>query len=93
MTTPPSYPVHVYSRPGCMPCKRTKQLLDKAGVGYVEHDVQASPDAAETVRALGYSSVPVVTVTLPDGIDHWSGYRPEQITALTYLAGREPSDD
>jgi glutaredoxin-like protein NrdH len=56
---------------------------------YVEHDVQASPEAAETVRALGYSSVPVVTVQLPDGQDHWSGYRPDQITALTYLAGAE----
>jgi glutaredoxin-like protein NrdH len=85
----PDHDVHVYSRPNCMPCKRTKQLLDKAGVGYVEYDVDASPEAAETVRALGYSSVPVVTVTLPDGIDHWSGYRLDHINALTYLAGSD----
>lgn len=75
-----------------MPCKRTKDLLGRAGVVFTEHDVDASPEAAEAVRALGYTSVPVVTVALPDGVDHWSGYRPDQITALTYLAGQETAD-
>lgn len=81
--------VHVFTRPGCMPCARTKTLLDRAGVHYTPRDVEADPAAAQEVRELGYTAVPVVTVQLPDGVDHWSGYKPEQIRALCYLAGGE----
>lgn len=35
---------------------------------------------------MGYSATPVVTVQLPDGLDHWSGYKDERCNALAYLA-------
>lgn len=82
------YQVRVYTRPGCMPCQRTKTLLDQASVPYTEIDVATDPAAAERVRALGHSSAPVVTVELPDGLDHWSGYDRAKIDALCYLAGK-----
>jgi glutaredoxin-like protein NrdH len=77
--------IDVYSRPNCMPCKMTKRALHDAGATYTEHDVSADPDAAQRVRDLGYAAVPVVTVTLPDGLDHWHGYRAEKLAAAVYL--------
>lgn len=78
--------VDVYTRPSCMPCRMTKRHLDRLGVPYTEHDVSADEAAAQRVQDLGYAGVPVVTVTLPDGVDHWHGYRDEQLDALGYLA-------
>lgn len=86
-SVPCALDVHVYSRPGCMPCRRTKLLLDRAGVPYTAHDVEADPAAADRVRELGHTTVPVVTVQLPDGLGHWAGYRPEHVAALCYIAG------
>lgn len=77
--------IDVYSRPGCMPCKATKRILDQAGAHYTEHDVTTDDAAAQRVRALGYGGVPVVTVTLPDGIDHWHGHSPEKLAAAACL--------
>lgn len=77
--------IDVYSRPNCMPCKMTKRALDQAGAHYVEHDVSVDDAAAQRVRDLGYASVPVVTVTLPDGLDHWHGYHREKLAAAVYL--------
>lgn len=78
--------VDVYSQPSCMQCKLTKKALDRHGVPYAEHDVSVDDDAADRVRALGYAGVPVVAVTLPDGVDHWHGFRPDQLDALACLA-------
>lgn len=77
--------IDVYSRPNCMPCKMTKRALDQAGAAYAEHDVSVDADAAQRVRDLGYSAVPVVTVTLPDGVDHWHGYHKDKLAAAAYL--------
>lgn len=77
--------IDVYSRPGCMPCKATKRILDQAGAAYTEHDVTTEPEALQRVRDLGYGGVPVVAVTLPDGIDHWHGHSPEKLAAAAWL--------
>lgn len=77
--------ITVYTSPDCMPCRGTKRVLDKAGVAYTLVDVSTSTEAVETLKQLGYTSTPVVTVDLPDGIDHWSGHRPDRLDALVYL--------
>ena len=78
--------ITVYTKPMCIPCRATLRALDMAGVRYVERDIASDSTAEEVVRALGYATAPVVTVHLPDGVDHWSGYKPDQLAALAYLA-------
>lgn len=77
--------ITVYSKPDCMQCVATKRAFDKRGVTYQAVDVTESPEALAFVRELGYSAMPVVTVNLPDGLDHWSGLRMDQIDATAYI--------
>ncbi|WP_084847248.1 glutaredoxin-like protein NrdH [Prescottella equi] len=77
--------VTVYTSPNCMPCRGTKRALDKAKVPYTVVDISESPDAVEYLKQLGHTQTPVVTVELPDGLDHWSGLRPDRIKALEHL--------
>lgn len=64
----------------CQRCKLTKQVMDQKGVEYLEVDIRTNPAAREyVVDDLGYSEAPVVVV---DEHDHWSGFRPDQITRI-----------
>ena len=81
-----SYPaVTVYSKPDCVQCDRTKSRLERAGVPFTEVDVTQEPTALDYItRDLGYSAAPVVCVAQDNEDDrHWSGFRPDRLTALT----------
>lgn len=80
--------VTVYSTgPSCVRCTMTKQALRKHGVDSVEVDIRTSDAAREYVTAeLGYSEAPVVVVEDGTGQDHWSGFRPDQITRVAQHA-------
>ena len=69
--------ITVYSKPGCPGCMATKRSLDKSGAAYRIVDVTLDPTAADEVRELGYSALPVVVY----GQENWSGFRPDRITA------------
>ena len=75
--------ITVYSKPACVGCKATYRYLDKAGLEYDVVDVTESPEAAELVSSLGYTSVPVVVA----GEDHWSGFKIDRIKALAQPEG------
>ncbi|WPF83950.1 glutaredoxin-like protein NrdH [Sanguibacter sp. 4.1] len=72
-------PVTVYSKPAGVQCDATYRALDKHGIAYDVVDLTQDPTALELVRSLGYLQAPVVIA----GDTHWSGFRPDQITALT----------
>ncbi len=72
-------PVTVYSKPACVQCDATYRALDKHGIAYDVVDLTQDSTALELVRSLGYLQAPVVIA----GNTHWSGFRPDQITALT----------
>ena len=74
--------VTVYSKPACVQCDATYRALDKKGIEYTVVDISADVDALERVRALGYLQAPVVVA----GEESWSGFRPDQITALANRA-------
>lgn len=74
--------VTVYTKPSCVQCNATKRALAKAGLAYREVDLTQDAEALETVKAMGYQSAPVV---FAEG-DHWSGFRPDKIKALTATA-------
>ncbi len=70
--------VTVYSKPACVQCTATTRELDRRGVAYKYIDLTEDADAMNRVRDLGYMQAPVVVV----GDDHWSGFRPDKISAL-----------
>jgi len=72
-------PITVYSKPACVQCDATYRALDKHGIAYDVVDLTQDPTALKLVRSLGYLQAPVVVA----GDTHWSGFRPDQITALT----------
>ncbi|CAM3231095.1 redoxin NrdH [Prescottella defluvii] len=71
--------ITVYTKPACVQCNATYRALDKAGLEYDIVDISESPEARDYVMALGYLQAPVVVA----GDDHWSGFRPDRIKALT----------
>lgn len=72
-------PVTVYSKPACVQCDATYRALNKHGIAYDVVDLTQDPTALEIVRSLGYLQAPVVVA----GENHWSGFRPDRISALT----------
>ncbi|ONI65409.1 NrdH-redoxin [Leifsonia sp. ALI-44-B] len=75
--------VTVYSKPNCQQCRMTYTMLDRAEVEYVVVDVSENAEALRYItEELGYSQAPVV-VDEHTNENHWSGFRPDKITALS----------
>lgn len=70
--------ITVYTLPSCVQCESTKRVLDKNNVEYSVIDLSEDEVAYEMVKSLGYQSAPVVIA----GEEHWSGFRPELLSAL-----------
>jgi glutaredoxin-like protein NrdH len=71
----------IYSKPDCVQCNATYRALDKHGIAYEVIDLTKDAVALGQVRAMGYQQVPVIVA----GDDHWSGFRPDKISALRQL--------
>jgi len=56
--------VEIYTSPMCGFCYRAKDLLDRKGISYIEHDVMSTPGAkAEMMeRANGRRTVPQIFI-------------------------------
>ncbi|OBF13084.1 MULTISPECIES: redoxin NrdH [unclassified Mycobacterium] len=74
--------ITVYTKPACVQCSATFKALDKQGIGYEKVDITLDNEARDYVMALGYLQAPVVVA----GNDHWSGFRPDRIKALSEAA-------
>jgi glutaredoxin-like protein NrdH len=74
--------VTVYTKPACVQCNATYKALEKQGIDYSVVDITTTPEARDYVLALGYLQAPVVVA----GDEHWSGFRPDRIKALTHAA-------
>jgi glutaredoxin-like protein NrdH len=70
--------ITVYSKPACVQCEATYRALGKAGLEYSVVDISEDAEALDLVRGLGYLQAPVVIADET----HWSGFRPDQISAL-----------
>ncbi|NRP20786.1 Glutaredoxin-like protein NrdH [Ensifer adhaerens] len=71
--------VTVYSKPACVQCTATYRALDRKGVNYEVIDISIDEDALQMVKGLGYMQLPVVVA----GPEHWAGFRPDKISALS----------
>jgi glutaredoxin-like protein NrdH len=79
MTTSNDVSVTVYTKPACVQCNATYLTLDKQDLAYRKVDLTQDAGARDYVMALGYLQAPVVVA----GTQHWSGFRPDRIKALT----------
>lgn len=73
--------VIVYTLPDCIQCEMTKKYLDRNNVQYSTVDMSEDKEASENISKLGYKQAPVVVYNN----FHWSGFRPDKITALRLL--------
>jgi glutaredoxin-like protein NrdH len=71
--------VTVYTLPSCVQCESTKKYLSKLEVEFKTIDLSEDEIAMDLVKSLGYQAAPVVVF----GDDHWSGFRPDKLDALT----------
>lgn len=72
----------VYTTPSCQQCTMTKNWLTKNAIPFEAVDLTQSPESAEFVKELGYSSAPVVVTAQGS----WSGFRPDLLAPLVNAA-------
>lgn len=62
--------ITIMTKPGCFPCKKTKEIFDRADVQYAEKDLTTlSAEELDKLRNDGFSSAPIV---ITDN-DKWAG--------------------
>jgi glutaredoxin-like protein NrdH len=71
--------ITVYTKPGCVQCIATIRKLEKLGLTYGTVDLSVDADAADYVKSLGHLQAPVIVAAG----EHWSGYRPDRLAALS----------
>ena len=71
--------ITVYSKPACVQCTATTRALAARGLAFDLIDLTEDVAALARVTELGYRQVPVVMA----GDDHWAGFRPDKISALS----------
>lgn len=76
------YMVTVFSKPSCVQCSMTLRALDRQGISYQVLDVAQDSAAHARITSWGYRQVPVVLA----GDEHWSGFRPDRIAAISQPA-------
>ncbi|HBM58851.1 glutaredoxin-like protein NrdH [Salipiger marinus] len=69
----------VYSKPACVQCTATTRALAARGLEFELVDLTEDAQALARVTELGYRQAPVVMA----GDDHWAGFRPDKIGALS----------
>ncbi|WP_336804083.1 glutaredoxin-like protein NrdH [Erwinia aphidicola] len=72
----------IYTKDNCVQCNATKNAIDKKGIDYQLINLDHEPTHVDALKSLGYRQVPVVMAEQ----DHWSGFRPDKIQALSQLA-------
>ncbi|MEM6048974.1 glutaredoxin-like protein NrdH [Erwinia sp. P7711] len=75
----------IYTKNNCVQCNATKNAMDKQGLAYQLINLDQQPGETEKLKSLGYRQLPVVMAAE----DHWSGFRPDKISALRQLAAAE----
>lgn len=76
--------VTVYTSPACMACVQTKRHLDRRGISYTEKPLDGD-NAAAAIES-GFTTAPVMCVSVDGREDSWDGYRPDRIDAIARVA-------
>ena len=80
-------PVTMLTKPQCVQCRMTAQLLNEAGVDYQVIDLTESEAAMEWAQDHDFRAAPIVVVgeMSTEDFDAWAGFRPDKIAALAAL--------
>ena len=70
--------VQVYTKPNCIQCKMTKQLLASKGVTFQEFNLLDYPEKVDEFKDQGFMSAPIIITDT----DCWSGFQPTKINDL-----------
>ncbi len=54
--------ITLYATAWCGYCAKTRDLFEKAGVAFVEFDIEKSPEGARQYEALGAQGVPISVI-------------------------------
>ena len=73
--------ITLFTRNGCPQCRMTKRYLDTHKIPFTEHNINEEPQYIDYLKQKGFQQVPVLEA---DGLDSFSGFRPD---ALKQLAG------
>ena len=74
--------VIVYTRPGCMQCRATTNMLDSRGIKYELVDISNKPQVIERFMREGHRNIPVVAAYKDYESIVWNGFRPDLIKKL-----------
>lgn len=74
--------VIVYTKPGCMQCRATTNMLDSRGIKYELVDISNKPEVVERFTREGHRNLPVVAVSKDYESIVWNGFRPDLIKKL-----------
>lgn len=69
----------VYSKANCMPCGFTKRFLSENNIPFEERNVTEQPEFEADVKALGFSTLPVIKI---DGQEPFFGFQPDRLATL-----------
>lgn len=80
--------IELLSKPSCVQCTASKRAFDNNGLEYSIIDMTQDEQALATAKGLGYMAAPVIVVRDSEGtiVDHFSGFNPEKIKALSAIA-------
>jgi glutaredoxin-like protein NrdH len=76
--------VTVWTKSACPQCTLTKNLMKRKGIEYTEADLEADPDQLARFKEEGLMQAPIIVLG-HDG-RRWTGFRPDLIEELAYLA-------
>jgi len=71
--------ITVYSKPACMACKMSANVLQRSDVEFNYINTEEDDVARTFVEELGYRTLPVVYVN--EEI-HWAGFKPERLREI-----------
>lgn len=71
--------ITLFTKNGCPQCRMTRNYLSTHNIPFTERNINNEPEAVNYLKAQGFKAVPVVEA---DGMDAFSGFRPDVLAKL-----------
>lgn len=85
-----TYTAIVYTAPSCQKCRATARLLARAGLTVFTERIHDNPDALNKMQSEGWTALPLVRVTTPDGDTiYWNDLNTKKIDEVKHLVATQ----
>lgn len=71
--------ITLFTRNGCPQCRMTKHYLETHNISFTEHNINQEPQYIDYLKGQGFQAVPVLEA---DGLQSFSGFRPDELKQL-----------